>query len=387
MGRKAKLKLRLLTGRGVRSPVASLTERCSALVGIRELARHLEISIGTVSRALNDRADVNPLTRQRVRDAAAKLGYSPNQSGRSLRRGQTDLVGVILPSGVGETPINMVFLSVLAGLKRRLSEQGLDLAIFLEDGGDDRLEPLRRVTERGFVDALIIADTMRRDPRVDYLMKLDKPFVAFGRTQSPIRHAWIDPDFEGAVEGAVEHLSELGHRRIALALPDLETNYLGLIEDSYRRAMRRRGLRIDEAWDLRRPAGERGGLAAAEALLALDPRPTAVLLSNSMHAVALYRRLGEAGMLPGRDISIVGLLPEARAQSLIPALTSYQTDWAGIGGRLGDAVILELAEAAGRRKPEDVSSPGPRGASRASRRRWNSGQARAFTGYRAVAKI
>ena len=329
------------------------------MVGIRELARHLEISIGTVSRALNDRADVNPLTRQRVRDAAAKLGYSPNQSGRSLRRGQTDLVGVMIPSGAGDTPINMVFLSVLAGLKRRLTEQGLDLAIFLEDGADDRLEPLRRVTERGLVDALIIADTMRRDPRVDYLMKLDKPFVAFGRTQSPVRHAWIDPDFEGAVEGAVEHLSELGHRRIALALPDLETNYIGLIEASYRRAMRRRGLRIDEPWDLRRPPGELGGLAAAEALLALDPRPTAVLLSDSMHAVALYRRLGEAGMLPGRDISIVGLLPEARAQSLIPALACYQTDWTGIGGRLGDAVILELAEAAGRRKPGDVSSPRP----------------------------
>ena len=211
-----------------------------------------------MSRALNDRADVNPLTRQRVRDAAAKLGYSPNQSGRSLRRGQTDLVGVMIPSGGGDTPINMVFLSVLAGLKRRLSEQGLDLAIFLEDGGDDRLEPLRRVTERGLVDALIIADTMRRDPRVDYLMKLDKPFVAFGRTESPIRHAWIDPDFEGAVEGAVEHLSELGHRRIALALPDLETNYLGLIEDGLpagdaaARASRRRSVGLA-------PAGRRAG--------------------------------------------------------------------------------------------------------------------------------
>jgi DNA-binding LacI/PurR family transcriptional regulator len=50
-----------------------------------------------MSCALNDRADVNPLTRRRVRDAAAKLGYSPNQSGRSLRRAQTDLVGVLQP--------------------------------------------------------------------------------------------------------------------------------------------------------------------------------------------------------------------------------------------------------------------------------------------------
>ena len=74
----------------------------TSLIGIRDLARHLDISIGTVSRALNDKADVNPLTRQRVREAAAKLGYSPNQSGRSLRRGQTDLVGMIVPTGSTE---------------------------------------------------------------------------------------------------------------------------------------------------------------------------------------------------------------------------------------------------------------------------------------------
>jgi DNA-binding LacI/PurR family transcriptional regulator len=326
------------------------------LVGIRELARHLEISIGTVSRALNDRADVNPLTRQRVRDAAAKLGYSPNQSGRSLRRGRTDLVGVIIPGGADDALINMVFLYVLAGLRRRLSQEGLDLAIFLEDRGDDRLESLRRVTERGLVDAAIIADTVRRDPRADYLAKLGKPFVAFGRTQSRLKHAWIDPDFEAAVDDAVEHLVRLGHRRIALWLPDVRTNYVDIIGRTYRRAMRRWGLRSDEGLELRRPAGEQGGLAAAEVLLASHPRPTAVLISDSMHAVALYRRLGEVGMLPGRELSIVGILPETRAQSLIPALTSYQTDWTGIGGHLGEAVILELAWAAGRRRGGDIPS-------------------------------
>lgn len=333
----------------------SLLGRCNAVVGIRELARHLDISIGTVSRALNDRADVNALTRQRVRDAAAKLGYSPNQSGRSLRRGQTDVIGVIIPSGSSDALINMVFLAVLDGLKRRLTEHGLDLAIFLEDGADDRLGPLRRMTERGVADAVIIADTLRRDPRVDYLTKLHKPFVTFGRTQSRVEHAWIDPDFEAAAEGAVERLAALGHRRIALILPARETNYLHIIGQSYRQAMRRRGLPVEEAWEIRSPAGERGGLAAAEALLAADPRPTAVLISDAMHAVALYRRLGEVGLSPGRDISILGLLPEARAQSLIPALTSYQADWTGIGVRLGEAVVSELARAAARRRPEDAS--------------------------------
>src|SRR5208337_5063980 len=152
-------------------------------IGIRELARHLDISIGTVSRALNDRADVNPLTRQRVREAAAKLGYSPNQSGRSLRRGRTDLIAMIVPSGADDTLINTVFLSVLEGVKRRLGEHQLDLAIFLESERNDRLGPVRRVAERGIADAVIISDTQSADPRVDYLAKLRKPFVTFGRTR------------------------------------------------------------------------------------------------------------------------------------------------------------------------------------------------------------
>jgi DNA-binding LacI/PurR family transcriptional regulator len=323
------------------------------LVGIRELARYLDISIGTVSRALNDRADVNPLTRQRVREAAARLGYSPNQSGRSLRRGRTDLIGMIVPGGSDNTMINTVFLSVLDGLKRRLGERGLDLAIFVESGSDDRLEALRRVTERGLADALIIADTERFDRRVEYLGKLGKPFVAFGRTRASERHAWVDADFESAVEGAVERLVALRHRRIGLALPRLQTNYLYLIKTGYRRAMRARGLAIEPQWNVRRPAGERGGLEAADALLAANPRPTAILVSDSMHAVALYRRLNEAGLRPGRDISILALLPEARAQYLIPTLTTYQTNWPQIGWRLADAVVSEIAAAAGEREPEE----------------------------------
>lgn len=323
------------------------------MIGIRDLARHLDISIGTVSRALNDRADVNPLTRQRVREAAAQLGYSPNQSGRSLRRGKTDLVAMIVPSRSDDTLINTVFLSVLDGLKRRLAEDSLDLAIFLEGEKEGRLAALRRVTERGLADALIIADTLGADPRVDYLAKLRRPFVTFGRTKAAARHAWVDPDFEAAIEGAVGRLAALGHRRIGLALPEVRTNYVDLIETGYRRAMQSRGFAAAEGWVVRRPAGEHGGVEAADALLAAAPRPTAVVLTDSMHAAALYRRLSDAGLRPGRDVSILALLPEARAQYLIPTLTSYQTNWTEIGRRLSEAVIAEIARTANERNAPD----------------------------------
>jgi len=317
------------------------------VIGIRELARHLGLSIGTVSRALNDRGDVNHETRQRVLEAAAELGYSPNQSGRSLRRGRTDLIAMIVPSGADDTLINTVFLSVLNGLKRRLRTHGLDLAVFVEDGREDRLAALRRVTERGVADALIIADTESVDPRVDYLLQLRKPFVTFGRTKASARHAWVDPDFDMGVEGAVAHLAALGHRKIGLVLPDRPMHYLALVEAGYKRALSAHGLPVEKGLHLRPAAGERGGLEAADALLSAERAPTAVLVTDSMHAVALYRRLGERGLRPGRDLSVLALLPEARAQYLIPTLTTVQTDWTAIGEKLADAAQAELAFAAG----------------------------------------
>jgi DNA-binding LacI/PurR family transcriptional regulator len=316
------------------------------LVGIRDLARHLSISIGTVSRALNDKIDVNSETRIRVREAATRLGYSPNQSGRSLRRGKTDLVGIIVPVGSDNTLINMVFLSVLDGLRRKLSERRLDLAIFLHGEDEDGFGSLRRLTERGLVDGVIISNTLQLDPRIDYLVKMHRPFVAFGRSLSGGDHSWVDPDFVKAVEASIERLAGLGHRRIALMLPDGQTHYLHLILKAYRDALRRRGLALDAAFVQRRAAGENGGYLAGESFLGAEKPPTAILVSEAMQSLGLYRKLNEAGLQPGRDISIIGILPEERAQILAPKLTTYQTDWTAIGVRLGEALIAAMARPA-----------------------------------------
>ena len=324
------------------------------LTGIRDLARHLDISIGTVSRALNDKGDVNPLTRVRVREAAAKLGYSPNQSGRSLRRGRTDLVGVIIPTGSDSVVINAVFLSVLDGLRRKLSERRLDLAIFLHGPDEELFGSLRRLTERGLVDGVIIANTQHIDPRIDYLIEEQKPFVAFGRSLSGGAHPWVDPDFEAAVEGAVGHLVELGHRRIGLMLPLGETHFYHLILESWRNALGRRGIEADSSWVQRRPVGEFGGYDAGEALMALSPRPTAILVSEALQTIGLYRKLAEGGRLPGRDVSIIGVFPEARVRSLSPGLTAFVTDWTATGARLGEALIGALANRAS--APEKVGA-------------------------------
>ena len=316
------------------------------MIGIRDLARQLDISIGTVSRALNGKADVNPATRQRVLEAAARLGYSPNQSGRSLRRGQTDLVGVIVPTGPQGALITPVFLSVLDGLRRTLQESRRDLAIFLQGQDEEIFGSLRRLTERGLVDGLIISNTLRVDPRIDYLVEKRTPFAAFGRSLSGGDHAWVDPDFESAAAAAVDRLAELGHRRIALVLATGEMNYMHLIGETYLGAMQRHGFDVAPDWLQTRPAGEGGGAEAGAALIAADPRPTAVLVSDARQVFGLYRALRESGLEVGRDMSIIGLLPDASAQAASPSLAMFQTDWTAIGARLSEALIGEMARLA-----------------------------------------
>lgn len=314
------------------------------MIGIRDLAQHLNISIGTVSRALNGKADVNALTRQRVLEAAAELGYSPNQSGRSLRNGSTNLIGVLIPTSGEKTLLDIGFADVLDGIRRQLMGQGLDLAVFLYAEDEDPFAHLRRIAERRFSDGLVIADTLRVDPRIDYLVEQAIPFVAYGRSRSGGTHPWVDIDFSGAVKQAVDHLVRLGHRRIGLVLSQSERNFLGLMREAFKRALKAHELAFEPELIQRNSHGEDSGYLGTANLLALPNAPTAMLTQNSSVAVGLYRRLLEAGLRPGADKAVISLTGDAQAQFLSPALTSFQTDFAKVGAQLGQALLGALGK-------------------------------------------
>lgn len=312
------------------------------MTGIRGLAQHLNISIGTVSRALNGKADVHPETRLRVLDAAAELGYSPNQSGRSLRHGTTNLIGALIPTSHEKTLMDLGVLGVLDGMRQVLAARGLDLALFLYAQEDDPFAHLRRFAERGLVDGLIIAGTLRTDVRIDYLIEKAIPFVTFGRSRSGGPHSWVDIDFPGAAAQAVDHLVRLGHRRIALLQTASDRYFMDLVREAFKRALRAQGLPFEPALIQRSSQGEDSGYQGGGALLALADRPTAVLTQNGNVAIGLYRRLGEAGLRPGADISVISLLRDPQAQFLSPALSAFQTDLGSIGVQLGEALMARL---------------------------------------------
>ncbi|GAB0116729.1 LacI family DNA-binding transcriptional regulator [Acidisoma sp. 7E03] len=330
-----------------KSPSVSPASPLPVAAGIRDLAAHLGVSIGTISRALNNRPDVNPETRQRVIAAAAAMGYVAQQSGRSLRKGTTHTIGLLweIPQG-REAYGEPFFLSLFGGTQQVLSAHDYDLVIMPDqpDSGADPLARLRRIVQRRQVDALILPWTRAHDPRLDYLAEAGLPFATLGRSLSGGDHPWLDLDFETAGASATARFVVSGHRRIAIGMPADSLMQKRFFLAGYRAALKRAALPFDRSLVAEGEVTPAGGYAIATRLLALEPRPTAILAIDSGMAVGIYRRLAELGLRCGADVAVIGGVHDTpMTEFLVPALTCFSLDTAALGRRLAEILLARLA--------------------------------------------
>ncbi|KAA1003631.1 LacI family transcriptional regulator [Paraburkholderia panacisoli] len=118
-------------------------------MGIRQLASELNLSVSTISRALNDSDEVSAETRERVRAAALRHGYAPSKSAESLRKGRLDIIGLMLPMRREEEKYTLgVFMTLADGLQSVLTQHGMDLVMYASESWDDEFARLRRIVER-----------------------------------------------------------------------------------------------------------------------------------------------------------------------------------------------------------------------------------------------
>jgi DNA-binding LacI/PurR family transcriptional regulator len=312
------------------------------MIGIKSLAEHLNVSIGTVSRALNGRPDVNEETRKRVLEAAEALGYVPNQSGRSLRQGTTNAIGLMIESSP-ETAANNdnFFLGVIDGLQSCFSRHGVDLVV-LPCADEEPHAYLERIAARRLVDGMIISATQRTDRRIDFLAKSNIPFIALGRSGSSDNHPWIDLDFEGVAMRSVDRLVAKGHRRIAIAVPSSDINLGFVFYDGYKAGLAKHGIDFDPALVIRARSTEQGGYVFADEILRMADRPTAVLLIYEVMAVGLYRRFRESDLLAGRDIAVIGFRESPLSRYLSPPLTSFRLSLRDLGISLAESLLATM---------------------------------------------
>ncbi len=314
------------------------------LTGIRDLARHLDISIGTVSRALNDKPDVNQDTKSKVLKAAAELGYVPNQAGRALSKGRTNVIGFVLQTdSEGMMQGDLFFIRVFDGMQSVLTQHGLNLVALLSPSTVDPETYLKQIVARRFTDALVLSSIHRNDARISYLSDQNLPFATLGRSLTDVGQPWLDLDFDGVVEDAIRRLIAKGHSKIALALPRSDLNLRHIMVESYRRNLAKSGIEVNEDFIVETDAGDNGGVTLVHDLIELQPRPTAVIYSDHILPFGIYRGLAENGLTPGQDLSIIGVGTRL-ASLLTPNLSHYRFNLFDLGVQIAEALLPTMQD-------------------------------------------
>jgi LacI family transcriptional regulator len=307
-------------------------------VTLKDIARAVGKSVTTVSSALNDYDDVSEETKELVRRVAREMGYTPNVAAKQLRMKRTDTLGLILPT-FGPRFSDPFFSELLAGIGNRASADGFDLLVSTQPPGPDEKEAYRRIVSRHRVDGLLVVRTRRDDPRIAFLVEQNFPFVAYGRTEQDFDFPYVDQDGDLGLRLAIQHLIDVGHRRIAFLGAPPELTLAAHRLTGFRRAMNENRLSPDESLIVVGDLTQRKGHELAGKLLDRPDRPTAIAACNDLMALGAMAAAQERGLIVGRDVAVTGYDDIPPAQHSHPPLTTVHQPIYRIGRMICDMLI------------------------------------------------
>ncbi len=184
-------------------------------VTIRDIARLLNLSITTVSRALDGYPDVSNRTRLRVLETADELGYVPNQAARQLRRHKTDVIGFVLPSAQPKFS-DPFYSEFLTGLGDEAATHGMDLLISIAPPDtEDEKNIYKRWARSQKVDGIILNHIRAQDWRIRFLRDEALPFVSLEHNQDNAELPYIEVTNQVSMQEIVTHLAKNGYKNIA----------------------------------------------------------------------------------------------------------------------------------------------------------------------------
>jgi len=309
-------------------------KRSTSLADVASLAG---VSTGTVSRALTRPDMISEATRERVLAAVERLGYVANGAARALAMRRTMSVGAVVPRFGGSS-----FPTMIQALEATLAEQGYTLLLAApEHRQSNELAILRTMLERGVDAVALLSSDHPRDV-----------FAMLGNSRTPFVMMWAQESVEGACIGfdepaaaalLVDHLAELGHRRIGFIgglTADNERarrRFQGLL-----RALARRGLELLEEATIETDYGFQQGFDAMGMLLGRRVKLDAVVCGNDYLAAGALSALDRAGVdVPG-SLSVASFNDNDFAPFLHPPLTTVRLPIREIGEQAGRYLLARL---------------------------------------------
>jgi LacI family transcriptional regulator len=310
-------------------------------VTIRDVAREAEVSVATVSRVLNESGPVSARTRERVREVAGRLRYSPSGAARSLIMSRTSTVGVLLPDLYGE-----FFSEVIRGIDQTAQRHGYHLFVSSSHNDKSEIEAALRAM-RGRVDGVLLMSPDIDAPALGANLPESLPIVLLNCAVHDSAYDSLNIDNFGGARAMVEHLVGLGHREIAI-IKGSDRNFDARERlAGYRAGLRAAGIERRPERELQGDFTESSGYDVTARLLAttrVSDRPTVVVAANDSMAIGALSALRDAGVKVPEEMAVVGFddIPIARYMS--PPLSTVRVGITELGERATGALLQAVAE-------------------------------------------
>lgn len=274
-------------------------------ITIKDIARELDISPSTVSRALKDHPDISPKTKKQVRELAERLNYQPNSIALSLRSSKTNTIGVVIPQIV-----HFFFSTVISGIEDIAYAAGYSVIVAQSNESYDREVMDAKALFNNRVDGILVSMS-RETTNYDHFKSLHTrgiPMVFYDRVCDEINCSKVVvDDFDGGYR-ATKHLIDQGYKRIAhLAGPSSLLTFRQRL-DGYKKALVDHGLPVEESLILPENASDDEQVAKeiTKQLMAMENRPDAIFANTDVAALGAMITIKENGLKIPDDIGIVG---------------------------------------------------------------------------------
>ncbi|KIL39092.1 hypothetical protein SD70_22510 [Gordoniibacillus kamchatkensis] len=302
-------------------------------VTINDVAKYANTTKSTVSRVLNDSPLVNYKTKMKVLEAIRTLGYMPSKAARSLKSGKNNVLGLVVSQQqISQVIMNPNYPAVIKAISERAQNEGYHILLITSAGVE--YQTYDSILTRHAVDGFIVLGATIDDPLHEVLDNANIPYVFNMRYSEKRDHCYVTfDDFEGGYIAA-KYLLDLGHRHIKLVVGDVRGTVLSFNLEriaGFKKALAEYQIKFEESMVLRTPGDMDSSYHFISNLFSRE-RPSALLLSNELTAIAALNALTDNGFHVPDDVSLIAFGYPEFFRNTRPSLTTVGQDtiWQGV---------------------------------------------------------
>lgn len=311
-------------------------------ITLKHIARELDVSISTVSKALKNSEEISRDTKEKVQAFARLYNYKPNNIAISLKNKRTKNIGVIIPDIV-----HHFFTTVFRGIEKYANAKGYNVIVCISDESFDKEVINMELLANGSIDGFIMAlsaETQRKND-FNHLREVTEqgiPLVLFDRVTDEVRCDKVIIDDQEAAREATLRLIRSGRKRIALFTTESYLNVSSKREEGYRLALEESGLTVEESLIVRLPYQFEEEFASARFFE--EHQVDAVLCVNEIFAVRGMRLVQQLGKRVPEDISFIGFTDGLLSRFSSPSLTTVAQHGEQMGAAAAEMLIEKVEQ-------------------------------------------